>query len=121
MDHETLADRLVVGTTDAEAATPHTRATLQALLERNPHMSVELRNLNFVDHIAALQRREVDVVFLRPPVPDGIKLCHLATERRVACLAADVRLLLRLQPGRQRRRRQADPDADTPIATAPAQ
>lgn len=84
-----ICDRLVVGTIAAESAMFHTRAILEFLRDRHPELTVEMRNLNFADHIAALQRREVDVVFLRPPVPDGIELCHLATEPRVACIAAD--------------------------------
>lgn len=39
--------------------------------------------------MAALAQQEVDVVFLRPPVTEGIELHHLATEPRVACLCAD--------------------------------
>jgi DNA-binding transcriptional LysR family regulator len=35
-----------------------------------------------------LFRHDVDVVFLRPPVPDGIEVQHLATEDRLACLPA---------------------------------
>lgn len=83
-----LSDELVVGTVGAEAAMPHTRAVLRALLERRPRTTVRVVGLNFADHLAALGRQEVDVMFLRPPVPAGIELHHLAIEPRVACLAA---------------------------------
>jgi DNA-binding transcriptional LysR family regulator len=81
--------RLVVGSVGAETAMPHTRAVLRALRENSPQVSVQVVNLNFVDHMRALQRQEVDVVFLRPPVPQGIEVHHLAAEPRVACLPAD--------------------------------
>ncbi|MEU5764887.1 LysR family transcriptional regulator [Streptomyces asoensis] len=83
-----LSDELVVGTVGAEAAMPHTRAVLRALLERCPRTTVRVVGLNFADHLAALGRQEVDVMFLRPPVPGGIELHHLAVEPRVACLPA---------------------------------
>lgn len=83
-----LSDELVVGTVGAEAAMPHTRAVLRALLERRPRTTVRVVGLNFADHLAALGRQEVDVMFLRPPVPAGIELHHLAVEPRVACLPA---------------------------------
>ncbi|MFG2278626.1 LysR family transcriptional regulator [Streptomyces asoensis] len=83
-----LSDELVVGTVGAEAAMPHTRAVLRALLERRPRTTVRVVGLNFADHLAALGRQEVDVMFLRPPVPAGIELHQLAIEPRVACLAA---------------------------------
>ncbi|MER5966909.1 LysR family transcriptional regulator [Streptomyces sp. NPDC002057] len=81
--------RLVVGTVGAEAAMPHTRAVLQELQNRHPQMTVQLLGLNIVDHMADLVRQDIDAVFLRPPVPDGIELQHLATEPRVVCLSAD--------------------------------
>ncbi|WP_443072275.1 LysR family transcriptional regulator [Streptomyces sp. WMMC1477] len=84
-----LSGRLRVGTIGAEAAMPHTRAVLGALRRQYPLLEVEVLGLNFVDHLAALYRREVDVVFLRPPVPDDIEVHYLATEPRVACLSAD--------------------------------
>lgn len=83
-----LSGQLVVGTIGAEAAMPHTRAVLRTLLERHPRVAVQVVSLNFADHLAALVRQEVDVMFLRPPVPDGIEVHHLATEPRVACLPA---------------------------------
>ncbi|MFG2514188.1 LysR family transcriptional regulator [Streptomyces sp. NPDC048584] len=80
--------RLVVGTMGAEASMAHTRAVLGLLRERHPRMTVQLVNLGFGDHLAALAQQEADVVFLRPPVTDDIELHHLATEPRVACLPA---------------------------------
>ncbi|MFV0131986.1 LysR family transcriptional regulator [Streptomyces sp. HMX87] len=84
-----LSEQLVVGSIGAEAAMPHTRAVLRTLQDRHPRMALRVVSLNFIDHIAALVRQEVDVVFLRPPVPAGIELLHLAEEPRVACLPAD--------------------------------
>ncbi|PJE96774.1 LysR family transcriptional regulator [Streptomyces carminius] len=83
-----LSGRLVVGTIGAEAAMPHTRAVLRTLREQHPDVLPQVISLNFVDHVAALFRQEVDVVFLRPPVPADIELHHLAEEPRVACLPA---------------------------------
>nr|WP_272493538.1 LysR substrate-binding domain-containing protein [Streptomyces coriariae] len=83
-----ISVQLVVGTIGAEAAMPHTRAVLRTLLDRHPGMTLQVVNLNFADHLAALVRQEVDVMFLRPPVPDGIEVRHLATEPRVACVPA---------------------------------
>ncbi|MER8225764.1 LysR family substrate-binding domain-containing protein [Streptomyces sp. NPDC094143] len=54
----------------------------------SPGTTVQLVDLLFGDHMAALAQQEVDVVFLRPPVTDDIELHHLATEPRVACLSA---------------------------------
>ncbi|MEU8532692.1 LysR family transcriptional regulator [Streptomyces parvulus] len=81
--------RLVVGTMGAEASMKHTRSVLGLLRDRHPGMSVQLVNLGFGDHLAALAQQEADVVFLRPPVTDDIEVHHLATEPRVACVAAD--------------------------------
>ncbi len=79
--------RLVVGTMGAEASMAHTRAVLGLLQDRHPGITVQLVNLGFGDHMAALTQQEADVFFLRPPVTDDIELHHLATEPRVACLA----------------------------------
>ncbi|PLW74727.1 LysR family transcriptional regulator [Streptomyces sp. SCUT-3] len=84
-----LSGRVRVGTVGAEAAMPHTRAVLRALLHRHPRLEVEVFGLNFADQWGALYRREVDVVFLRPPVPGDIEVHHLANESRVACLPGD--------------------------------
>ncbi|MFI9773054.1 LysR family transcriptional regulator [Streptomyces sp. NPDC052415] len=81
--------RLIVGTMGAEASMAHTRAVLSLLQQRHPGTTVQLVNLGFGDHMAALAQQEADVVFLRPPVTDDIETHHLATEPRVACLCAD--------------------------------
>jgi DNA-binding transcriptional LysR family regulator len=83
-----ISGHLISGSIGAEAAMPHTRAIIEELRRRHPKVSVEMRSLNFVDHITALLRDEVDVVFLRPPVPPGVQLQYLATEPRVAALSA---------------------------------
>lgn len=82
-----VSGRLVVGTMGAEASMAHTRAVLSLLQDRHPETAVQLVNLTFCDHLAALAQQEVDVVFVRPPVTDDIELHHLATEPRVACLS----------------------------------
>jgi DNA-binding transcriptional LysR family regulator len=84
-----VSGRLVVGTMGAEAAMAHTRAVLQLLQERHPDMTVHLTTLSFGDHFTVLSQQEVDVIFFRPPVTEDMALHHLATEPRVACLAAD--------------------------------
>ncbi|BCJ66261.1 LysR family transcriptional regulator [Polymorphospora rubra] len=84
-----LTGRLSIGSIGAEAAMPFTHAILDQLRSRHPDIDVRMSSLNFVDHIAALVSGDVDVAFLRPPVPPGIGLLHLATEPRVACLPAD--------------------------------
>ncbi|MFI0940601.1 LysR family transcriptional regulator [Streptomyces sp. NPDC021020] len=81
--------RLVVGAIGAEAAMPHARAILDVLRARHPRLAVEVRNLNFVDHMTCLVDGDVDVVFLRPPVPPGIQTLHMASETRVVCLPSD--------------------------------
>nr|WP_308013392.1 LysR family transcriptional regulator [Streptomyces sp. REN17] len=83
-----LSHRIVVGTVGAEAAMPRTRAVLQILQDRQPQTEIQVVTLNFLDHMNALFRREVDIAFLRPPVPDGMELHRLASEPRVACLPA---------------------------------
>ncbi|MEV7080391.1 LysR family transcriptional regulator [Streptomyces sp. NPDC093516] len=84
-----ISGRVVVGTIGAEASMTHTRAVLGLLRDRHPRMTLHLVNLSFGDHMAALARQDVDVVFLRPPVTEEMELHHLATEPRVACLSAD--------------------------------
>ncbi|WP_435972166.1 hypothetical protein [Streptomyces sp. Qhu_M48] len=51
-------------------------------------MTVQLPGLNIADHMGELVRQDIDAVFLRPAVPDGIELQYLGTEPRVVCLAA---------------------------------
>ncbi|HEX2316777.1 MAG TPA: LysR family transcriptional regulator [Thermomonospora sp.] len=78
--------RLAVGTVGAEASMPHSRWILRELADRHPEITVELRGLDFADVTGRLLSGDVDVVLLRPPVPPGIQIEHLATEPRVACL-----------------------------------
>ncbi|URN17509.1 MULTISPECIES: LysR family transcriptional regulator [Streptomyces] len=84
-----VSGRLVVGTIGAEAAMPSTRGVLSVLRDRHPRLAVELVSLSLIDHMSALLRQEVDVLFHRAPVPDGVEAHHLATEPRVACLPVD--------------------------------
>ncbi len=85
-----VSGRLVVGTVGAEAAMPHTHAVLRALQEEgHPLLTVHMVTLDAYRFAAALQDKEVDVVFGRPPVPEGIEQQRLATEPRVASLPAD--------------------------------
>ncbi|KAF3469457.1 LysR family transcriptional regulator [Streptomyces sp. Tu 3180] len=84
----TLAGHVVIGTVGAEAAMPYTRAVLEHLRARHPRITVEIRSLNFSEHLAQLLSGDIDLAFLRPPVPETIELLELATEPRVACLAA---------------------------------
>ncbi|MFC4472496.1 LysR family transcriptional regulator [Streptomyces xiangluensis] len=84
----TLAGHVVVGTIGAEAAMPYTHAILEHLHARHPRITVEIRTLNFTEHLAQLLSGDIDIAFLRPPVPPTIELLELATEPRVACLPA---------------------------------
>lgn len=81
--------RLVIGSIGAEAAMPYTRAILDELHTRHPRLRTSVRGLDLATHFDALERGEVDVMFLRPPVPAGIETLLLASEPRVACLPAD--------------------------------
>lgn len=83
-----ISGHLIVGSLGADAAMPYTRAIFDDLHTRHPNITVEMRLLNFAEHINALSRGEVDMAFLRPPVPPGIQLQHLATEPRVAALCS---------------------------------
>ncbi|MDI3417736.1 LysR family transcriptional regulator [Streptomyces luteolus] len=83
------AGRVVVGTLAAESAMPITRAILGEVHAKHPQLKVELFNLNFVNQYDALARGEVDIAFLRPPVPAGFQTLKLAEEPRVVCLPAD--------------------------------
>ncbi|QIP83153.1 LysR family transcriptional regulator [Streptomyces sp. Tu 2975] len=84
----TLTGHVVVGTIGAEAAMPYTSAILERLGALHPGITVEVRSLNFTEHLAQLLSGDIDVAFLRPPVPPAIELLELATEPRVATLAA---------------------------------
>ncbi|MGW8702373.1 LysR family transcriptional regulator [Streptomyces eurythermus] len=87
--HRELAERLVVGSIGAESSIRHARVILAELRARRPELTIELRNMHLVNHMRDLLDGEVDVAFLRPPVPPGIQIRHLATEPRIACLPAD--------------------------------
>ncbi|MFG2527133.1 LysR family transcriptional regulator [Streptomyces sp. NPDC048516] len=84
-----IEGRLVIGSIGAEAAMPYTRAILDELHTCHPRLRTSVRGLDLATHFDALERGEVDVLFLRPPVPPGIETLLLATEPRVACLPAD--------------------------------
>ncbi|MBI0379001.1 LysR family transcriptional regulator [Streptomyces albiflaviniger] len=83
-----ITGRVVIGALTAELAMPQTRAILDELHTRHPQLAVEMRSLNFVNQYEALVSGEVDVAFLRPPAPRGIRVQHLAEEPRVVCLPA---------------------------------
>lgn len=84
-----IEGRLVIGSIGAEAAMPYTRAVLDELHACHPRLRTSVRGLDLATHFEALERGEVDVLFLRPPVPPGIETLTMATEPRVACLPAD--------------------------------
>ncbi|MFH8619541.1 LysR family transcriptional regulator [Streptomyces sp. NPDC017979] len=86
--HRELTGRLVVGSIGAESSMEHARVILAEVRARHPGLTVELRNQHLADHMRELLDGEVDVAFLRPPVPPGIQIRHLSTEPRVACLPA---------------------------------
>jgi DNA-binding transcriptional LysR family regulator len=84
-----VSGHLIIGSVGAEAAMPYTRALLDGLHARHPKVTVEIRLLNFVEHVRALAEGDVDAALVRPPVPPGIQLHHLATEPRVAVICSD--------------------------------
>jgi DNA-binding transcriptional LysR family regulator len=90
-----VSGHLVLGSIGGEAAMPYTHAILTELRGRHPHVTYEMRSLNFVTQIEALTSGEIDAAFLRPPLPPGIQSLELATEPRLACLAADDPLVRR--------------------------
>ncbi|WP_037820548.1 LysR substrate-binding domain-containing protein [Streptomyces sp. NRRL B-3229] len=85
----TLSAHVVVGTVGAEAAMPYTHAVLDHLRTLHPELTVEIRTLSFAEHLIKLLSGDIDVAFLRPPVPVGVELLELATEPRIACMPAD--------------------------------
>ncbi|GLP69014.1 LysR family transcriptional regulator [Streptomyces sp. TUS-ST3] len=93
----TLRAHVVVGTVGAEAAMPYTHAVLKHLRAMHPALTVEIRALGFAEHLARLLSGDIDVAFLRPPVPAGVELLELATEPRIACLPANDPLAQRPQ------------------------
>lgn len=80
--------RVVIGTLTAERAMPQTQAIIRGLQAQHPELTVEMRSLNFVNQYEALTSGEVDVAFLRPPAPAGIRCRPLAEEPRIVCLPA---------------------------------
>ncbi|MGP3769751.1 LysR family transcriptional regulator [Streptomyces sp. SDT5-1] len=78
--------RVVIGTLTAEPAMPQTRAIIEGVRTHHPNVIVEMRSLNFANQYEALTNGEVDVAFLRPPAPAGIRVQPLAEEPRVVCL-----------------------------------
>lgn len=84
----TLSGHVVIGTIGAEAAMPYTHTILKRLRALHSQITVEIRSLNFAEHFAQLLTGDIDVAFLRPPVPPAIQVLELATEPRVACLTA---------------------------------
>ncbi|RKN53333.1 LysR family transcriptional regulator, partial [Streptomyces klenkii] len=84
--------RLVLGFIGAEASMPYAHAVLGELHARHPRIGIELRALDFADQIDAMANGDVDAALLRPPVPPGVQTLQLATEPRLACLAANDRL-----------------------------
>lgn len=101
----TLSAHVVVGTVGAEAAMPYTHAVLEHLRTLHPALTVEIRTLGFAEHLVRLLSGDIDVAFLRPPVPAGVELLELATEPRIACLPADDPLALRRELSLTRPRR----------------
>ncbi|MFJ5266615.1 LysR family transcriptional regulator [Streptomyces sp. NPDC088387] len=85
----TLSTHVVVGMVGAEAAMSYTHVVLEQLRALHPGLTVEIRTLGFAEHLVRLLSGDIDVAFLRPPVPAGVELLELATEPRVACLPAD--------------------------------
>ncbi|MER6105849.1 LysR family transcriptional regulator [Streptomyces sp. NPDC001832] len=83
-----VSGRIVIGTLAAEPAMPHTQAILDELHKRHPKLTIETRNLNFINQYEALACGEVDIAFLRPPAPSHIQIQHLAEEPRIVCLPA---------------------------------
>ncbi|WP_250305550.1 LysR family transcriptional regulator [Streptomyces sp. A 4/2] len=83
-----LRGHLTIGTIGAEAAMPYTQAILTELRAQHPHLTFEIHSVDFTEQIEGLARGDIDVAFLRPPLPPGFRTLHLATEPRMACLPA---------------------------------
>lgn len=84
-----ITGRLRFGGIGGEVATDYAQALLTALARAHPRLTVELRTLGFGEQFEALLRDDVDVAFLRAPVPPGIQTLPLSREPRVVCLPAD--------------------------------
>jgi DNA-binding transcriptional LysR family regulator len=90
-----LAGRGVLGTLRVglagEAINELTPMILREFAVRCPDVGVVLREYGFSDPTAGLSEREVDIAFVRPPLPrqQGLEVIPLRSEPRVAVLAAD--------------------------------
>ncbi|WP_101255742.1 LysR family transcriptional regulator [Streptomyces barkulensis] len=84
-----VAGSLRVGGIGGEATTNYAQAVLAGLAQEHPRLAVELRALGFGEQFQALLGGDVDIAFLREPVPAGIQVLPLSRERRVVCLPAD--------------------------------
>jgi DNA-binding transcriptional LysR family regulator len=93
-----VSRRLRVGFIGAEAAMPYTQEILGEFRARNPESVVEMCGLDFAGQVEALRSGEVDVAFLRSPLPAGISTLQLAVESRVVCLPAGDPLLTLQRP-----------------------
>ncbi|MEV4502516.1 LysR family transcriptional regulator [Streptomyces klenkii] len=61
-----------------------TPASVNAFRRARPHVAVELRQLDFTEHVSALVEDRVDVAFVRPsPDDDRITADVLTTEQRI--------------------------------------
>ncbi|WP_066360075.1 LysR family transcriptional regulator [Herbidospora mongoliensis] len=83
-----IKGHLRLGVVGGEAAMPYTIAILAELAARHPAISVEMRNVDYIDQFDALTHGEVDASFLRSPLPLTLRTLNLAIEPRVVCLPA---------------------------------
>jgi len=81
-----ITGRLVIGYIGAETAMPHSRAILDHLRTNHPRLHIESRAVNFVEQIEDLISGRIDLAFLRPPLPAGIRTLTLFTESKVAAI-----------------------------------
>lgn len=84
-----ISGRVVIGCIASEAHQPYAGAIVRLMAVSHPDSRVEFRNLDFAAQFNAVSDGHVDAALLRPPIPAGLEELVLATEPRVACLAAD--------------------------------
>ncbi len=61
-----------------------TPASVNAYRRARPHIAVELRQLDFTEHVSALVEDRVDIAFVRPdPADDRVTADVLTTEQRI--------------------------------------
>ncbi|CAM5315889.1 LysR substrate-binding domain-containing protein [Streptomyces abikoensis] len=61
-----------------------TPASVNAFRRARPHVAVELRQLDFTEHVSALVEDRVDVAFVRPtPADDRVVADVMTTEQRI--------------------------------------